>query len=52
MDPDKSCYVRCSAVDAAEGTLTFCFIVFVYVVIMSYEETLHSNYHAILFNFL
>lgn len=20
MDPDKSCYVRCSAVDAAEGT--------------------------------
>jgi hypothetical protein len=29
MDPDKSCYVRCSAVDAAEGTLTTYFVVFI-----------------------
>ena len=47
MDPDKSCYVRCSAVDAAEGTLTYYFLhvvlicIIVCIIIMLYDEMLH-----------
>ena len=47
MDPDKSCYVRCSAVDAAEGTLTYYFLhvvficIIVCIIVMSNDEILH-----------
>ena len=41
MDPDKSCYVRCSAVDTADGTLISCFVLFICIIVMSYDEILH-----------